>query len=239
MNFFVCSKNACFNKTVYNRFYDRFNKLIEEVVKMNSFVAFDFETANYNRHSICAAGFVFVEDGEIIDQVYSLINPEEEFYSINMSVHGIRPRDIQDAPKFPEFYHSIKYKINGKTLVAHNLPFDGYALKDNLFRYGIPSVENNLLCSLQLAKKVLPKQARYSLDTLSNQFGIVLDNHHHALADAEACARLFLHLTKSNEISTFEDLYEKTSIYHGLIHQFDYRSSLVKPKPKRKLEKKS
>jgi len=206
---------------------------------MNSFVAFDFETANYNRHSICAAGFVFVENGEIVDQIYSLINPEEEFYSMNISVHGIRPKDVQDAPIFPEFYQAIQDKIKGKTLVAHNLPFDGYALKDNLSRYGIPSVENNLLCSLQLAKKVLPKQARYSLDILSNQFGVVLDNHHHALADAEACARIFLHLTKRNEISSFEDLYEKTSIYHGLIHQFDYRSSLVKPKPKRKLEKKA
>ncbi|PGM53272.1 3'-5' exonuclease [Bacillus sp. AFS053548] len=204
---------------------------------MKSFVAFDFETANYNRHSICAAGFVFVEEGVIVDQVYSLINPEEEFYSMNISVHGIRPRDVQDAPLFPEFYETIKDKIEGKTLVAHNLPFDGYALKDNLSRYGIPSVLINLLCSLQLSKKVLPKQSRYSLDTLSSQFGILLEHHHHALADAEACAKIFLHLTKEYEISSFEELYEKTSIYHGQIHQFDYRSSLVKPKKSNKKTK--
>ena len=204
---------------------------------MNSFVAFDFETANYNRHSICAAGFVFVENGVIVDQIYSLINPEEEFYSMNISIHGIRPRDVEDAPTFPEFYRSIQDKLSGKTLVAHNLPFDGYALKDNLSRYGIPSVENNLLCSLQLAKKVLPKQSRYSLDVLSNQFGIILENHHHALADAEACARIFIHLTKRNDIISLEDLYEKTNIYFGQINRFEYRSSLVKPK-KRKLEKK-
>lgn len=203
---------------------------------MNSFVAFDFETANYNRHSICAAGFIFVENGKIVDQIYSLINPEEQFYSMNIAVHGIKPADVQNAPTFPEFYSAIKEKIAGKTLVAHNLPFDGYALRDNLGRYGIPSVENNLLCSLQLAKKVLPKQSRYSLNILADQFGILLENHHHALADAEACAKLFHHLAISNNILSLEDLYEKTSIYHGYIKDFNYRSSLVKQK--RKLEKK-
>jgi len=199
---------------------------------MNSFVAFDFETANYNRHSICAAGFVFVENGIIVDQIYSLINPEEYFNSMNISVHGIKPEDVKDAPTFPEFYDSIKEQLSGKTLVAHNLPFDGYALRDNIARYSIRPVEKYLLCSLQLAKKVLPKQSRYSLDYLSNQFGIKLEHHHHALADAEACAKLFLHLTKVNEIQSFDDLYERTSIHFGYLDEFSYRSSLVNRKLK-------
>jgi DNA polymerase-3 subunit epsilon len=199
---------------------------------MNSFVAFDFETANYNRHSICAAGFVFVEQGKIVDQIYSLINPEEYFNSMNISVHGIKPEDVQNAPTFPEFYGSIKEQLSGKTMVAHNLPFDGYALRDNLAKYNVQAVEKYLLCSLQLAKRVLPKQSRYTLDHLSNQFGITLEHHHHALADAEACAKLFLHLTEVYQIRSFDDLYDRTSVHYGYMDEVSYRSSLVNKKLK-------
>ena len=45
---------------------------------MKDFVAFDFETANRARHSICSVGMVFVENGEIVDSIYQLIDPEED-----------------------------------------------------------------------------------------------------------------------------------------------------------------
>lgn len=42
---------------------------------MQDFAAIDFETANYNRSSVCAVGVVIVRDGEIVDSFYSLIQP--------------------------------------------------------------------------------------------------------------------------------------------------------------------
>lgn len=49
------------------------------MVIMKNFIAFDFETANCSRHSICSVGMVFVENGKIEYSLYQLINPEEEF----------------------------------------------------------------------------------------------------------------------------------------------------------------
>ena len=42
---------------------------------MDNFVAIDFETANNVRSSVCSVGLVFVRDGKIVDERYSLIKP--------------------------------------------------------------------------------------------------------------------------------------------------------------------
>ena len=77
---------------------------------MKEFVAFDFETANRNRHSICSVGMVFVEDGRVADTVYELINPEEEFDWHNIQIHGITPDEVKSAPTFRDFYNAIEPK---------------------------------------------------------------------------------------------------------------------------------
>ena len=46
---------------------------------MNDFAAIDFETANYDRSSVCSVGVVIVRDGEIVDKFYSLIQPEPNY----------------------------------------------------------------------------------------------------------------------------------------------------------------
>ncbi len=47
---------------------------------MKDFAAIDFETANYERTSVCSVGVVIVRDGMIVDSFYSLIQPEPNYY---------------------------------------------------------------------------------------------------------------------------------------------------------------
>ncbi|EMI9085506.1 3'-5' exoribonuclease [Bacillus cereus] len=194
---------------------------------MHNFVAFDFETANHHRHSICAVGMVFVENGEIIDTLYELINPEEDFDYYNIAIHGITPNDVKDALTFPEFYEAYKKRFENKLLVAHYLPFDGYALRDSLRRYELPSVYNNLLCTYQLSKKLITGEKSYTLKYLCKHFNIELNNHHNALEDARACAQLMLQLSHKYDLPNIEEIYSKTHIRTGEISGNTYRSSLV------------
>jgi DNA polymerase-3 subunit epsilon len=194
---------------------------------MNNFIAFDFETANRNRHSICSVGMVFVKDGRIVDSVYQLINPDEEFEEWNIAIHHITPKDVKTAPTFDQFYETIKDKIDNQLMIAHYLPFDGYALRDNLNRYKIQPKFNHLLCSYQLSKKLILGQSSYSLDSLCQYFGIELKNHHHALDDAKACAGLMLKLGEEYKLIDLETIYKKTNIRAGEISAGRYRSSLV------------
>lgn len=48
---------------------------------MENFAAIDFETANFERSSVCSVGIVVVRNGEIVDKFYSLIKPEPEYYN--------------------------------------------------------------------------------------------------------------------------------------------------------------
>lgn len=197
---------------------------------MKNFIAFDFETANRNRHSICSVGMVFVEDGRIVDSVYELINPQEHFDGWNIAIHSITPNDVKNAPTFDQFYRTIEDKIDNKLMVAHNLAFDGYALRDSLNRYRIEPRPNKLLCTYQLSKRLISGQPSYSLDSLCEYLAIELNNHHNALEDARACAELMLRLAKEFELSNFDEIYNKTNINVGEISPRGYRSSLVSPR---------
>lgn len=208
-------------------YYTRHFRPKKEVGVGMDFVAFDFETANRNRHSICSVGMVFVENGVILDSIYELINPEEEFDSYNTLIHGIRESDVANALTFPVFYEKIKSRIENKLLIAHNMAFDGYALRDNLRRYGITPVHHDLLCSYQLSKRLVPNLPSYGIKPLCQHFQLSLNQHHHALDDAKACAELMMCLIKNYELHSLDAVYEKTSIKPGKVSLENYFSPAV------------
>lgn len=157
---------------------------------MRDFAAIDFETANSERTSICSVGAVIVRKGEIAETFYSLIRPEPDYYSYWCSqVHGLTSKDTQDAPLFPEVWKQIEPLIEGLPLVAHNKSFDESCLKAafRCYRMEYPDYEFHCTClaSRRVFGQTLPN---HQLHTVAARCGYQLNNHHHALADAEACA---------------------------------------------------
>lgn len=156
---------------------------------MDNFAAIDFETANWERTSICSVGVVAVRDGQVADQFYSLIRPEPEYFTYgNMKIHGITPEDTENAPLFPEVWKQIEPLIEGLPLVAHNKAFDEGCLKAVFRTYCMDYPDYEFYCTYQRARKVLKGLPNYKLHTVSAFCGFRLEHHHHALADAEACA---------------------------------------------------
>ncbi len=162
---------------------------------MNNFVALDFETANQHRSSVCSVGLVFVENKKVVDKYYELIKPTPNFYSYwNTQVHGLTAFDTQNAADFPEIWDYIRQRIAGLPIVAHHSVFDEGCLKATLQTYGLPIHQNTFYCTYRKAKKELPNLPNHKLNTVSFYLGFQLGNHHHALADAEACAHIALQL---------------------------------------------
>lgn len=92
--------------------------------------AIDFETANEQRSSPCAIGVAWLEDGVLTDVTTHLIRPHDmRFSGFNISIHGIRPDDVQDAPEFPEIFHQLASRLQGATVIAHNAAFDMSVLR--------------------------------------------------------------------------------------------------------------
>ena len=163
---------------------------------MTDFAAIDFETANEQPSSVCSVGVVIVRGGVVEDTFYSLIHPEPEYYQwFCQRVHGLGPWDTDQAPVFPYVWEKIAPKIEGLPLVAHNARFDECCLKAvfRVYQLDYPDYVfyDTLLASRRHFGHGLPN---HQLQTVASACGYDLKRHHHALADAEACAHIALHL---------------------------------------------
>lgn len=157
---------------------------------MIDFAAIDFETANENACSICSVGVVVVRDGKVADSFYSLVRPEPEYYTWSCQrVHGIKEEDTENAPVFPSVWDKIAPMIEGLPLVAHNSRFDEGCLKAAFRVYRMDYPEYKFHDTLAAARKYFGRSLEnHKLPTVASACGYDLANHHHALADAEACA---------------------------------------------------
>ena len=158
---------------------------------MLNFVAIDFETANGKQSSICSLGIVIVEKGEIVDKIYHLVRPRPNYYNWrNTEVHGLTYEDTINEPEFPEIWEKIKPKLEKLPLVAHYSPFDEGCLKAVHGEYEMEYPKYKFYCTCRAARKAFPKLKNHQLHTVAAHVGFDLKNHHHALADAEACAEI-------------------------------------------------
>jgi len=161
---------------------------------MDNFAAIDFETANECPSSVCSVGLVMVRGGQIMDRFYSLIHPEPEYYKwFCQDVHGLGPEDTEEAPVFPYVWEKIEPMIEGFPLVAHNSRFDEGCLRAafQVYQMDYPDYEffDTLAASRRHFGCSLPD---HRLPTVAAACGYDLSQHHHALADAEACAAIAL-----------------------------------------------
>ena len=163
---------------------------------MKDFVAIDFETANASRSSICSVGIVIVRDGGIVDKIYRLIRPEPEYYSrMNTMVHGLTMNDTKHERTFGEVWPEIAPRIAGLPLVAHNSTFDEGCLKAACRAYNIDYPDYEFYCTCRASRRMFGKELpNHKLDTVALRCGYNLKNHHHALADAEACAVIAMNI---------------------------------------------
>ena len=157
---------------------------------MTDFAAIDFETANECPSSVCSVGVVVVRGGIITDTFYSLIHPEPEYYQwFCRRVHGLGPEDTEDAPVFPYVWEQIEPLIEDLPLVAHNSRFDESCLRAVFRVYQMDYPDYVFYDTLWASRRVFGHSLpNHQLQTVAAACGYELENHHHALADAEACA---------------------------------------------------
>lgn len=171
-----------------------------------NFTAFDFETANRYPSSVCALGMAMVRNGEVAETKYWLVKPTpEHFDGINISVHGIRPHDVVDAPTFADLWEEVQPYFEAQHLVAHNAAFDIGALKGSLSAYELDFPNLYYYCSMYSARKILPDLPRHRLNMIAAHYGISI-NHHHAESDAIACAEIMIRLCRKIGAESLEEL---------------------------------
>jgi DNA polymerase-3 subunit epsilon len=178
-----------------------------------NFTAIDFETANGASASPCAVGLVKVAEGKIADTFSTLIKPpypNDWFATGNIGVHGIHPQDVVDAPTWAEALEEMLGFIGSDDLIAHNAGFDMGVLKASaaLIEYELPDLRYG--CSLVMARKTYNLDS-YRLNQVAYAIGHEEFDHHDALADSDACARIVIHMADRHGVSSLDELAKLTN----------------------------
>jgi DNA polymerase-3 subunit epsilon len=140
-------------------------------MNLKDFLAFDVETANQKRSSICQIGYVKVQNLKIINEVSYLVQPPDNEYSaFNSNLHGISALNTKNEPFLPEIWNLIEKDFKSNILVAHNASFDLNALVSSLEIYGIPNPNLDCLCTMRMTG--------LGLKSLCESLEINLDKHH-------------------------------------------------------------
>lgn len=157
---------------------------------MSAFTAIDFETADNGRDSACSVGLVRVENGAIVRTAHRLIRPPRPDI-IFTHIHGITWEQVENEPVFAEVWPQLADFFKGIDFItAHNAPFDRGVLYACCAAAGLQAPEQPFVCTVQLARKELGIKPA-TLSHVCHTLGIPLQ-HHNALSDAEACAKIMM-----------------------------------------------
>jgi len=152
----------------------------------------DIETTGgkYNEEGITEIAIYKFDGHEVIDQFISLVNPEKEIQPFVINLTGINSNMLRNAPKFYEIAKRIIEITENCIVVAHNSQFDNRILKTEFKRLGF-EYKRKTLCTVDLAKTLIPNQSSYSLGKLTKSLGIPVSGRHRAAGDAMATVNLF------------------------------------------------
>ncbi|MGC8972188.1 MAG: exonuclease domain-containing protein [bacterium] len=174
------------------------------------YIIVDFETtgslAPIDR--IIEVGAVLFSRGEIIDYFSSLVHPGRSIPPFITFLTGITPEMLRSAPPPEVVIPKLMDLVKDRIFVAHNARFDLTFLNYELERLGLPKYQGDVLCTLNMARRILNLSKR-GLDSLAEYFGIEIIHRHRAVYDAEATALILdrmLKILNSEGIFTWEDL---------------------------------
>lgn len=156
------------------------------------FVAIDVETANADMASICQIGIAKYNNGMLVEEWSSLIDPEDYFDFINIDIHGITEEDVEGKPTFPEIFNQLGSLLNDAICVSHT-HFDRVSISRALTKYDLPNFDTTWLDSARVARRTWEEFAwgGYGLANICNKIGYQF-KHHDALEDAKASGHVLL-----------------------------------------------
>lgn len=173
-------------------------------------------------HRITEIAVVEVRDGLVADEYRSLVHPGRRIPSFVSGLTGITDAMVASAPSFDEVADDVMERLEGRVFVAHNARFDwgfvGAQLADA--RGEVPEVER--LCTVRMARRLLPRLRKRNLDALTAYYGLDVEGRHRAWGDALATARVLLRLLDEAHLEGAHD-------FRGLQRLLDGRAGPADP----------
>ncbi len=141
--------------------------------------------------------------------VDTLVNPERAIPAAVTRVTRITDAMVRDKPVFAELASEVLDALAGRVFVAHNAQFDWRFVEAEVRRARDLRLDGPRLCTVKLARRLIPGLKHRGLDSVSRYFGVEIENRHRAGGDALATARILVRLLElgmERGAQTLEDL---------------------------------
>lgn len=177
-----------------------------------TYAVVDVETTglvNVPRDRVTEIAIVRVERG-VVGEVYSqLVNPERPIPWYITHLTDISDEMVRDQPRFSEIIPEVVGRLQGAVFVGHNAKFDWRFVDRELQMATGCGLSGPRLCTVDLARALLPELERRSLDDLTSHLKIRISNRHRAAGDAIATARALCQMftvAREQGVLTWEQL---------------------------------
>jgi DNA polymerase-3 subunit epsilon len=174
-----------------------------------AFAVVDVETTGgspASGHRITEIAVVEVAGGAVVDQYSTLVNPGRTILPMVTALTGISSGMVADAPFFEHVASEIADRLRDRVFVAHNAAFDHRFVHQELVEALGDAPSTPTLCTVQLARGLVPRLRRRNLDELAAHFGVRIHDRHRAHGDALATALVFLRLLDEAGLQGIHDL---------------------------------
>lgn len=176
-----------------------------------SYVVVDVETTGgrWPTDRITEIAAVIVRDGEVQEVFETLVNPERSIPYFVGKLTNISWDMVKDAPTFSAIAPEVMSRLEGNVFVAHNAQFDWKFVSHEMNRASGSRLMGRRLCTVRLARSILPHLARRSLDYVADYYGVEITRRHRAGGDALATAHCLIRLlddAAQRGCSTWQDL---------------------------------
>lgn len=162
-----------------------------------SYVVVDVETTGTSPWSgdrITEIAAIVVRDGVVAEHFETLVNPERAIPPMITALTQINWEMVKDAPPFREICEKLLGVLSGHVFVAHNADFDWRFVSSEVQRATGQRLSGRKLCTVRLARRVLPQLRSRRLDSVANYYGVEILARHRAAGDAVATAHVLLRL---------------------------------------------
>jgi DNA polymerase III subunit epsilon len=166
------------------------------------FAVVDVETTGTSPASadrITEIAIVHVAGGEVVEAFETLVNPERAIPPAIIALTQITWEMVRDAPTFSRVANDVLSGLRERIFVAHNAAFDWRFVSCELARASGLQLSGDRLCTVRLARALLPQLPRKSLDSVTHYFGVEIAARHRAMGDALATAQVLTRLLRIAE----------------------------------------
>ena len=165
-----------------------------------SYVVVDTETTGmraWHGDRVTEIAAVVVRNGVICERFETLVNPERPIPRMITALTHIDASMVRNAPVFADVCDELLRVLEGHVFVAHNVEFDWRFLSAELVRARGRRLVGRKLCTVRLARRVLPYLRSRRLDSLARYYDIRIVDRHRAGGDAHATAHVLLRLLEA------------------------------------------